>query len=185
MCPDFRCQFLLPALVNPPLEHDANESLTAAPPSQLVSCTDVAGNSVCAPSWSHWLECTNPHLHLGNHLVQGSLKVCVFQEQRFHFPSILANTGIFPGSTADVTLSSKPTALVSSGTSYNVLFPGQLVQLNPPAVQQQESQSAVSTEQTLSAFGYSFKSGTWLFHREASPSLPEVNGTGRNHGKSV
>ena len=46
----------MPLLINLQLEHDAEESLTAAPPTQVVGLTYSTDDNVCASSHPHWLE---------------------------------------------------------------------------------------------------------------------------------
>lgn len=109
MGPDQRCQFLAPLLINLQLEHDAGESLTAAPPTQVVGLTYSTGDNVCAPSRPHWLE---------SQKATSVFRLQVVSENREDFPSetlFFANTSRSAGSAAGVTPRSTPAALVPSG----------------------------------------------------------------------
>lgn len=61
-----------------PLEHDAEEPLTAAPPAQVVGLPCAAGVSACAPSHPPWLE---------RQKATSVFRLQVLSEKREDFPS--------------------------------------------------------------------------------------------------
>lgn len=135
-CAHWRCQFLLPVLINLQLEHDANESLTAAPPTQLVNFSDLAGDSVCTPPWPQWLECTKSTSAFGQSSGTGQSKVLCFPrtEISLHKHPFLQTLAV-PLEALLVLPKLKTRSPSFFRTSSNVRLPGQFVQLNSPAVQ--------------------------------------------------
>lgn len=75
----------MPLLINLQLEHDAEESLTEAPPTQVVGLTYSAGDNGSVPLHPLWLE---------GQKVMSIFRLQVFSENREDFPtqtSFLAN----------------------------------------------------------------------------------------------